>query len=285
MTPDQRALAVWGGGGGACVILGCVVLFMRGGTLSELIPRATALHAGYTKLYHPDRPTDGVPAAEALQEAMRTKERQESELRRAEAVLVPELPKPYVATGVNAGSATIHADHAMMRSRSQSQSIPLPATLPLDGGLDKDEAKQAIQLAQLYLYRAVVDQCFDAGVSKITAITPGGSEADPSGSYLILTCDFDIEASYEAGQQLLQNLLQAHKSGIGVKAVGIDQAREGKQKLKVTASLLTANRFGVKPSEAPRAVAPKAAPVAAPTPAPAPDAPVKASPPRGRLGG
>ncbi|MBA3710265.1 MAG: hypothetical protein H0W83_15750, partial [Planctomycetes bacterium] len=173
MTPDQRVLVVWGGVGGAIIVVGCIALAMRGSTLSEITPRARSQHATYLKLYHPDRPQEGMPAAEALQELNKAKERQDNALHKVEAALVPDLPKGYLGNEVNSAAATIHADHATMKTRAQSQQMGLPSTLPLDSGPDKDEGKRAIQLAQLYLYRAVVDQCLDAGVSKITAITPG----------------------------------------------------------------------------------------------------------------
>ncbi|MBA2479810.1 MAG: hypothetical protein H0V44_04035 [Planctomycetes bacterium] len=301
MTPDQRVLAIWGGGAGVCVVLGCVLLWSRGATLSEMTPRAVTLHGSYEKLYHPDRPQEGIPAAEAVQELTRAKERQDGELRTVEGVLVPELPKPYLAVGVNTGSAIIHSDHAAMRSRAQSLQIGLPTSLPLDRGLSESEAAQAIELSQLYLYRAVVDLCFEAGVVKISAIAPesvvpGKIECDPSGTYMILNCDFEIETGYEAGQKLLQNLLEAHKSGVGIRALTIVQGRENQQKFKLTASLITANRVGAKPAaptERPRATVPaSSAPASAPStspalpPAAAPaDVAPKAIPPRGRLGG
>ncbi len=269
MTPDQKLLVIWGGAIVAIIVVGLSVLTMRAGSLGTTIAQASELHGRYVKLYHPDTPKDGIPVADAVRELSRAKEQQAQMLEKVESAMVPELPRSYLASEVTSASAQVHADHMAIKQRAQSQHMELPATLPYDSGLDPDEAKRRTQLAYLYLYRAVLDQCLDAGVTKVGTISPGKAEIDPTGNYQLLACDFEIDVPYADGQTLLLNLLQAQtKLGIGVQNLSIEQVAENRQHLRLTASLITAAHPDAAASDGERK--PAESPIAPPMTAPKP---------------
>ncbi len=244
MTPERQQLAIWGGGAGALVLIAVILLMVRGGSLNQAQSRVRTAHAAYEKLYHPDTAKDGRPVAEVLHELAAAKDRQDDALRRGENLLVPELPKSYQDADLVRGAAQVSADHNAVRKKAQAQNMKLPVALPFDGGLDRDESLRTRQLAYLYLYRAVLDHCITAGVTKVQTVAIGGGSADLSGAYALLTCDLDLELSYDATQRLLTALNQASAQGLGLRSIDLLHNRDGKQKLKLTVGLLTPNRPG-----------------------------------------
>jgi hypothetical protein len=268
MTPERMSLMIWGGGGLLVVVLGWVWLGMRGADLDQARAKANDLHQRYVTLYHPDDPQQGAPVATAVAAAQLAMHNQQDDLARAENALVPDLLPQYRNLDLTSGATQVHIDHVAIRQRAQRQKMKLPSSLPLDNGLDPDEGKRAVQLAQLYLYRAVIDQCLESGVSRVDSVQLGHAESDPSGSYAVLTCDFELAATFEHGEMLLQNLLLAHKLGIGVLAVAIDGGQGDLQHLHLTASLITLNRDKLQAPAAPaQAAGPAPAGAATTTPA------------------
>jgi hypothetical protein len=270
MTPDQREIAIWGGGTLAIIVVGAAVLTWRGGELDAVGVKAGNLHADYVKLYHPDKPGDGILAAEAERDLVRAKDLQSEQLEKADTVLVADLPASYAAIDLVSAGHQVYADHQSIHQTAQMKHVALPASLPYDAPLDADPAKRALQLGNLYLYRAVLDQCIRVGVAKVNSVAPGKAESDPTGSYVLLSCDFDVEGSYESAVQLLQALIETQRAGIGVASLAMDVPAEKTQHLRFTASLIAPTRpgFSVEP--------PRKAAESTPTTRP---------PLRGRLGG
>jgi hypothetical protein len=269
MTPDQRELGIWGGGALAIIVIGSAVLAWRGGELDTAAAKARQLHGDYLKLYHPDKPGDGVPVAEAERDLLRAKDLQSEQLEKADTMLVAALPASYAQTDLVSAGHQVYADHQSIHQTAQMRRVALPASLPYDAPLDADPAKRALQLGNLYLYRAVLDQCIRVGVAKVNSVAPGKPEGDPTGSYVLLSCEFDVEGSYESVVQLMQALIETQRAGVGVAALAMDASGEKSQHLRFTASLITPSRpgFAVEP------------------PRKADTAPAARPPVRGRLGG
>jgi len=238
LTPVQRTLALWGGGTAALLIVMLVFLGVRGSTESDLDGEAEKLYADYLRLYHPDKPNDGLPAADAERALTQAQDMQLEALTKAESVLVPELPRPYRTMDVNEADAQVHADYQAIHQLSQSHRIKLPEDLPFLSGLDQDPARRSVQLAKLYLYRAVLDRCMDAGVHRVINVLPGKAVLDPTGSYMQVSCVFTVETHYEGGQALLQELLRADAIGIGISSLSIEKISDVMQNMQFTANLL-----------------------------------------------
>jgi hypothetical protein len=269
MTPDQKQLALWGGGTLALIVVGSAWLAARGGELDLRRAKAGQLAKDYATLYHPETPKDGVPAADAERDLARAKDLQTEQLDKAEAALVVDLPGSYKTGDLVSAGHQVYADHQTIRQTAQMKRVALPASLPYDAPLDQDDAKRAVQLGNLYLYRAVLDQCIKAGVARVNSVAPGKAEADPTGSYASFSCAFDVEGTYESAQMLMQALIESQRAGIGLGAVALDAPSEGRQHVAFTATMITPMRAGLA-IDAPRK--------------PGEAAPTRAVP-RGRLGG
>jgi hypothetical protein len=238
VTPVQRSLAIWGGGTLVILIIGVVALAIRGSTLDDLNGEAGKLYADYVRLYHPDKPNDGLPESDTERELTRAKDLQADALNKAEATLVPELSPAYTNTAVNEADAQVHADYQAIRQLADSRKVRLPSNLPFTQGLDQDPNRRSLQLATLYLYRAVLDRCIQSGVTKIIGVTPDKAILDPSKSYMQVSCLFSLETHYEAGQKVLQELLKASNLGIGLSALHLEQKTDVVQSMIFTATLL-----------------------------------------------
>ncbi|MBA3846464.1 MAG: hypothetical protein H0X45_07455, partial [Planctomycetes bacterium] len=94
MTPDQRTLAIWGGGALAVMIGAGIWLSSGAAALDQQRGQATTQHGKYRDLY----PADGLAAVEATAVAERLRDHQAAELAQAEARLVPDLPPEYLKT-------------------------------------------------------------------------------------------------------------------------------------------------------------------------------------------
>lgn len=249
MTRDQRILAIWGGAAAAGCIAAFVVLSMRAGTLEELRAKAETLHRDYTALY----PREGVPIEEAKRSAALLREHQEQALKEADDRLVVTLPDEYQVAGVIEASARVRNDIAGLKQKAERQKVTLPPQLPFESGVVAD--KVGIQLAQVYLYRQVLDLCMDNGVGWIRALKEGGAFRDASGTYAVVTCEFTIEASDTAMAQLLLALRQRHDvkveprapgeppmplGGIGIRSLKLAQSQQGRE-ATIVASLITVN--------------------------------------------
>jgi hypothetical protein len=238
MTSDQKLLGVWGGGALALIVVGRIVLGSRADSLAENKNKAQDLHRRYEALY----PAEGMTAAEADQKLGRLVEHQKKATEQAENFLVPNLPKEYEISDLGSASSQASAELDTLTQRAQRQKVELPTSLPFKGGLDQDEDKRSIQLAQLYLYRKVLDLLMDVGIKKVDTVTTGKSTRDPSGNYAVATCEFAFTAEYQSCQQLLMQLLNCHEIGIGLREIDIEQSKDGSQKVRLVASLLMVNR-------------------------------------------
>jgi hypothetical protein len=270
VTPEQQQLAIWGGGILAVIVAGASVLAWRGGELDAQAAKARQLQADYGKLYHPETPKDGIPAPDAERDLLRAKDLQSEELEKAETSLVVEMRGSYLVGDLVSAVHQVYADHQTIRQTAQMKKVALPQALPYDSPLDQDDARRAVQLANLYLYRAVLDQCIRCGVQRVNSVAPGKAEQDPTGGYVLLSCDFDVDGTYESGQHLLLSLLESHRAGIGLSSLAMDAPAEGRQHLRFTASLITPARAGFVGEAPKRAAEPAGQPRVVP---------------RGRLGG
>ena len=129
MTPDQKQLAIWGGGTLALIVVGAAALAARGGTLDAQMAKAGKLHKDYTELYHPDHPKDGIPAPEAERDLMRAKDLQSEELDKAEATLVVELHGSYADGDQVSAGHQVTADHYAIKQTAQMKHVALPPSL------------------------------------------------------------------------------------------------------------------------------------------------------------
>lgn len=255
MTPEQRTMAIWGGGIAAGVIVGWIIVGgVRGPLLDERHTVAEGLFKNYSDLY----PEKGMAVDEATKKWKTLFEHQQSALKDAEASLVPPLPRKYTDADLSSGAAQVHADLQYLKQKAQRQKVTIPGTLPFEEGLDADEKQRLLQLAQLYLYRNALDTCMDAGVDRISSvrIEKEKGSTDPGGRYAVLLCQLDLEVTWEKASQVLLDLIQAQNTkGFGVRALSLVHDRSGNERLSLTISLLTANNpaWGLRPELAPNA--------------------------------
>lgn len=235
MTHQQKLLAIWCG---AALIALAVVGYLfssRAGDLEATRTKATALHADYLTLY----PEQGVGADEALAGLKRLRDHQEQARADAERQLVGALPEDYQRSDVTEASSRMRADLGALKQRGERQKIPLPTGLPFENS-GFDQNKVSLQLAQLHLYKQVLDLCMDAGVARVSSVREGKNHRDPTGVYAVLTCEFAVEGNYEALSQLLLALRGKHALGLGVRELKLGQVGQAMQ-CTLVASLLTAN--------------------------------------------
>ncbi|MBA3936863.1 MAG: hypothetical protein H0X38_05325 [Planctomycetes bacterium] len=251
MTPEQRTLAIWGGGFAVAVIAGWIVLGARGETLAQKQGQAEELEKKYQDLY----PEEGLVAADARTKWKASLDLQEAALHEAETALVPPLPRAYTDTELGTASAQVHTDLQYLKQKGQRQGAKMPAALPFEEGLDQDPLQRAIQLAQLHLYREVVDACLEAGTLRLGSVHVVKGPTDPQGKYALMLCDLELDLTFEQVDQLLLDLVQKqHRKGIGLRSLSLDQARDGSQHVGLTVSLMVANdpAWGLK-AEVPKA--------------------------------
>ena len=250
MTPDQTTLAIWGGGLLAGLIVGCIILFtVRGSVFEERQTHAQNLGQEYEKLY----PSDGMAIEEATDKWKRLMEHQQAALKDAEASMVPALPRGYLETDLSSGSAQVHADLQYLKQKAQRTQVKLPSTLPFEEGLSADANQRLLQLAQLYLYRNLIDTCMEAGITKINSIKVETGPCDPQGKYAVLQCQIDMDMNWDRTSQLLADLNQTqNRKGYGVRGLSIEHDRSGNERVSMTASLLTTNNpaWGLRPDSA-----------------------------------
>jgi len=251
MTPDQRTLATWGGGLAAGVIFGWIALdLIRGEELIARSAKATSLGKEYASLY----PADGMAIEEATGTWKRLMEHQQAALTEAEAAMVPALPREYLETDLSSGAARVHSDLQYLKQKAQRQQVHLPSTLPFEEGLSDNANQRLLQLAQLYLYRNLLDTCMDAGVTKINTLKAESGPCDPQGKYALMLCSIDMDMPWDRTSQLLADLNQTqNRKGYGVRSVNIDHTASGSEKVTLLISLITANNpaWNLRPDSAP----------------------------------
>lgn len=278
MTGEQRTLAIWGGAAGAVAVIGLAWVVIRGGSLSDDRARITQLSSDYAKAQPAGAKLESQIAA--MQKAAQEQGRALDEAART---LAPELKAEYRASDLTSAANRVATDLKALRQRAERTRVALPASLPLEGGLDPDENVRQQQLAQLSLVRSALDTVMDAGVARIAGISPGKPWADPSGAYAVFPADIDIEAPFEAVQAVLQGFLAAHKQGLGLRGVTLTPnltKPDGPVRAKLTVSLVTVAKpeWKLAPDKtAPKGGTPAAKPATATAAAPAAAKPTTAS--------
>jgi hypothetical protein len=256
MTPDQRILAIWGGGLAAGLLIGWIALdVVRGATMTESAALAATLGKEYQELY----PENGMAIEEATGTWKRLMEHQQASLLDAEKSMVPELPREYLETDLNSGAARVHADLQYLKQKAQRQQVRMPATLPFEEGLSDNANQRLLQLAQLYLYRNLLDTCMEAGVTKINTLKTESGPCDPQGKYALMLCTIDLDLPWDRTSQLLADLNQTqNRKGYGVRNVSIEHDRSGNEKVSLVVSLMTANNpaWNLRPDSAPTSLPP-----------------------------
>ncbi len=251
MTPDQRTLAMWGGGLAAGMIIGWIALeVVRGETMREKSVLAANLGKEYQELY----PESGMAIEKATEKWQRAKELQQAALLDAEKSMVPELPREYLETDLNSGAARVHADLQFLKQKAQRTQVRIPTTLPFEEGLSDNANQRLLQLAQLYLYRNLLDTCMDAGVTKINSLKTESGPCDPQGKYALMLCLIELDMPWDRTSQLLADLNQTqNRKGYGVRTVTIEHDRAGNEKVSLVVSLMTANNpaWNLRPDSAP----------------------------------
>ncbi|MBA3684351.1 MAG: hypothetical protein H0W72_03835 [Planctomycetes bacterium] len=236
MSQAQKILAIWCAGAVLVLVVFGVLLGIRGEELDTQRAKAATLHGEYLGMY----PAQGEPAKDAQHRLKRLTDIQQLALKDAETALVPALPGDYQPTDINRASDRVRADLASLKQRAERQKIALPAALPFETGLDSDDGKRALQLAQFYLYKQVLGIAMDCGVPRIGLVKEGKASRDASGTYAVITCDFTIEAPYAAAAQLLTSMREAHGQGIGLRDLVLSQGKDGNT-ASFSASLITVN--------------------------------------------
>jgi hypothetical protein len=251
MTPDQRTLAIWGGGLAAGVIIGWIILdVVRGEELATSSTRAANLGKEYVQLY----PENGMAIEEATGTWKRLMEHQQAALTEAEASMVPPLPREYRETDLNSGAAQVHNDLQYLKQKAQRQQVTLPGTLPFEEGLSDNANQRLLQLAQLYLYRNLLDTCMDAGVTRINSLKAEVGPCDPQSKYALMLCTVDQDLPWDRASQLLADLNQTqNRKGYGVRGMSIEHTPSGNEKVTLQVSLMTANNpaWNLRPDSAP----------------------------------
>lgn len=264
MTPDTRRLAIWAGCGAAVVAAGFAVLFIRSSAHEETFSGADALHAGYVKHYHPDKP-EGFAIEQARSELQDIASKQSGELATAEGSLAPPLAPIYLVESLSEAAAQVTADYSALRQLSARTRIAIPASLPFESGLDADAKARARQLAGLALIRQAVQTCMHAGVARINNVVPGQPFASPGGEYAVFASDLEVEADWAATARLVAAFAQADGRGLGLRNLEVTSSASDKPlRTKLTATLTTTNRegwgLGAMPASAPAAAPAASAP-------------------------
>jgi len=240
MTSETRTIALWGGIAGAVAILGLIWVGWRSGVLDEQRARTTQLATDLATA----QPA-GIRLDQQLTAVQHSGQEQSKALDEASAALAPELKAEYRSSDLTSAANRVATDLKTLRQRADRTGVKLPASLPLESGLDADDTVRQMQLAQLDLYRIALDALMESGVQRITTLQPGRAWADPSGAYAILTAEIDIEAPYEVLQAALQSLILAHKQGVGVRGVTLVPTPgrpEAPQRSHLTVSLILPNQ-------------------------------------------
>jgi hypothetical protein len=250
MTPDQRTLAIWGGGLAAGLIVGWIILdVVRGEVLAERTAQAASLGKEYQELY----PESGMAIEEATGKWKNAMDLQQAALVDTEKSMVPALPREYLESDLNGGAARVLADVSYLKQKAQRQQVRLPGTLPFEEGLSDNANQRLLQLAQLYLYRNLLDTCMEAGVTRINSLKTDTGPCDPQGKYALLLCTIELDMPWDRTSQLLADLNQTqNRKGYGVRNLSIEHDRSGNEKVSLVVSLITANNpaWGLRPDSA-----------------------------------
>jgi hypothetical protein len=262
MTPEQKTMAIWGGGMGAVIIAGWIVLGgWRGPLLEETCAKAAGLGKQYVTLY----PAEGMHIDEATKKWKTLMEHQKAALGDAEASMVPALPRGYRETDLSSGAAQVHTDLQFLKQKASRTQVRIPTTLPLEEGLDQSADTRLLQLAQLYLYRNAIDTVMDAGITSISGIRVNKGPSDPQNKYAVLLCEMELDATWEKASQVLLDFIQKQNTkGFGIRALELIHDKSGTEKLRLTVSLLTANNpaWGLRADSAPTQLPPGGKPPA-----------------------
>jgi hypothetical protein len=234
MTRDLKLLAIWCGASALALAILAILFSSRAAELEAARTKATQLHADYAALY----PEAGVGADEALVTVKRLRDHQEQARGDAERALIGELPDEYQRSDVTEASSRLRADLGALKQRAERQKTALPGSLPFEGGFDPERV--SLQLAQLYLYKQVLELCMDSGIGRIGSVKEGRSYRDPTGLYAVVTCEFALDANFDAVSQLLAALRARHESGLGLRDLKLSLGAQGGA-CALVASLLTAN--------------------------------------------
>ena len=240
MTSETRSMALWGGIAGAVALVGLVWISWRSSVLEDQRARTTQLATDLAAA----QPA-GVRLDQQLTVVQHSGQEQSKALDEASTALAPELKPEYRASDLTSAANRVATDLKALRQRADRTGVKLPASLPLESGLDADEFVRQMQLAQLELYRLALDTLMESGVQRITTLQPGRNWADPSGAYAIMTAEIDIEAPYEVIQAALQSFTAAHKQGLGVRGVALVPTPgrpEAPQRSHLTVSLILPNQ-------------------------------------------
>lgn len=240
MTSETRTIALWGGIAGAVAVLGLIWVGWRSGVLDEQRARTTQLATDLAVA----QPA-GIRLDQQLTAVQNSGQEQSKALDVASSALAPELKAEYRSSDLTSAANRVATDLKALRQRADRTGVKLPASLPLESGLDADETVRQVQLAQLGLYRITLDSLMESGVQRITALQPGRAWSDPSGAYAILTAEIDIEAPYEVIQSALQSLVSAHKQGVGVRGITLVPTPgrpEAPQRAHLSVSLMLPNQ-------------------------------------------
>lgn len=238
MTPEQKTMMVWSGGLAGTLLVGWLVLDMRGETFTTTQKSAAALISRYDRSH----PPKGKSANEAKKQIKQVLAQQDSALTEAEAALVPPLDERFTNPEISAAEGTIREEINKIEQKAQRQTVKLPDLPFKTAGLDPKPDIRRMQLAQVYLYSGVLDACIEAGVTAVNSVRLGnGASGDPSESYAMLTCDVELEAKWKGGtNQLLADLLaRQNRKGYGIRNLEITQNDDGTQRVRLTASLIT----------------------------------------------
>lgn len=238
MTPTGQQLAWWGGGTCALALVSIILYVIQGSTLTAVSQRADKLEASYNRLYHPSRPKDGVFVEDLTRDLNRAQQLQAEQLGLAQAALVPELPQAYLMPDLTNDNGVASTDNAQLTNEALSHNVEIPTHPPFPS-LAADQNERAVQMAKLHLYRRVIEMCIEAKVAQVVSVKMlPGSQFDPSHTYQVFSCEFVVDASFSAGQRLIDQLTHSH-DGIALSMLsirgGVDRNR---QTLDFIASLI-----------------------------------------------
>lgn len=271
MMPEQKEIAIWAGGAAVLVIVGWIVLAMRGGAIEETGAAADAAHAKYEAAYL-DTAGERKPAAEAIAILTERRDVQADELAAVEEQLVwpgsgqgvpPEFAgvlfgpvEVGITTDYNTALDMISRVTTRLRRRGESLGIQVPAELPLEASgelSNDDDALRNLQLAQACAYAALTDLAMDAVVTRVGPIEIGPAWTDPTASYAFVTATTVLECSYESADAMLRQLGR-NTWGLGVERAVLDFQDDGSFRLTLGVRLVVPNDSAWELKNEPQAV-------------------------------
>ncbi|MFW5845992.1 MAG: hypothetical protein ACOCXJ_07180 [Planctomycetota bacterium] len=185
-----------------------------------------------------------VPAREALRLAEEREADQRSAVITAETSLVAELPEEFTTDLFTNASGLQRRIMVGLRAQSERTAVPLPGSLPLESGLNPDDATRSVELAQLYLLQEAMRLVMGQAES-VQQVELAGSYQDPTGRYAVFLMDLALRSDFRSAYTLLAALAD-NEAGLGLRSCELRPRNDEPRAvdLRCTVSMVTFRRDG-----------------------------------------